>query len=214
MQRPKLPRPGRPPSTAAPVETGNAVTASPHGATGGARSGGLRVGELHARQRSRALMATGVAILLAWVLLLGAYYLHPVRPSTASGAVVKMVVGVAVVATVIAVEYRRIVRARLPQLRAAEAFGVTLPLFLVVFSSLYLSLGQAPHPMFSATLDPSSALYFAVTVFSTVGFGDIVPTADAARLLVAAQMLIDLVFLAAVVRVLMMAATRGLERGA
>ena len=44
--------------------------------------------------------------------------------------------------------------------------------------------------MFSQKLDHSRALYFTITVFSTVGFGDITPTNDAARLAVGAQMLL------------------------
>lgn len=151
-------------------------------------------------------------IVVAWALLFGAYYVHPSRPGSTGGAIAKMVVGIAIVLAVIAGEYPRIVHARLPQLRAVEVLGVSLPLFFVVFSSIYLSLGQGPHPMFSTGLDHTRALYLVVTVFSTVGFGDIVPVTDTARLLVAAQMLLDLSFIGAVVRVLMTAASRGLER--
>lgn len=168
--------------------------------------------ELGPRERRRALVKVVSSTAVAWVLLLGAYYVHPGRPSEAGGAVVKMVVGVAIVVAVIAAEFPRIVHARLPQLRAVEALGVSLPLFFVVFSSVYLSLGQGPHQMFSTTLDHTRALYFVITVFSTVGFGDIVPTTDTARLLVATQMLLDLAFIGAGVRALMVAARRGLER--
>ena len=158
------------------------------------------------------MAATVAFVAAAWVLLVGAYYVVPARPDAAA-AIVKLIVGMTVVVTVVAAEYARIVRARLPQLRAIEALGITLPLFIVIFASVYLSLGQAPHSMFNTTLDHSKALYFVVTVFSTVGFGDIVPTTDGARLLVAAQMLLDLAFIGAVVRVLVLAANRGLERG-
>lgn len=158
-------------------------------------------------------MATAAFVAAAWVLLIGAYYVVPTRPGAAAAAIVKLTVGIGVVVAVVAAEYARIVQARLPQLRAIEALGITLPLFIVIFASVYLSLGQAPHSMFNTTLDHSKALYFVVTVFSTVGFGDIVPTTDGARLLVAAQMLLDLAFIGAVVRVLVLAANRGLERG-
>ena len=66
--------------------------------------------------------------------------------------------------------------------------------------------------MFSQKLDHSSALYFTITVFSTVGFGDIVPATDSARLIVSAQMIIDLVIIGVVVRLLVNAAKMGLER--
>lgn len=212
MNRPKLRRREHPPPPTAPAQPSGGARPGSSAPDGATAPEALRVGELGAHERRRAVAATGATMVAAWVLLFGAYYVHPSRPSGAAAAVVKMVVGVVVVVAVIATEYPRIVRARLPQLRAVEALGVSLPLFFVVFSSIYLSLGQDPHPMFSTALDHTEALYFVVTVFSTVGFGDIVPTTDAARLVVAAQMLLDLVFIGAVVRVLMTAANRGLTK--
>ena len=46
----------------------------------------------------------------------------------------------------------------------------------------------------------TDALYFTVTVFSTVGFGDIVAVSQPARLVVTVQMLLDLLALGLVVR--------------
>ena len=43
-------------------------------------------------------------------------------------------------------------------------------------------------------------LYFSTTVFTTVGFGDITAKSEAARLVVTAQMWVDLAFLGLVVR--------------
>ncbi len=40
---------------------------------------------------------------------------------------------------------------------------------------------------FSEPLTKSGSLYFTVTVFSTVGFGDITPVTDTARLIVSVQ---------------------------
>ena len=58
-----------------------------------------------------------------------------------------------------------------------------------------------------------SALYFTVTVFSTVGFGDITPKTDAARLVVTVQMLSDLIVIAVVFRLLFGAARGAFGRG-
>lgn len=173
---------------------------------------GRSLASLAARQRRRAIATTALRIAAAWVLLLGAYYVYPGRVGTAGGAAVKLAVGMLVLAAVVGVEVRSIVAARLPELRAVEALGVTLVLFLVVFAGIYLSVGQGPQPMFSMALDHARALYFTVTVFSTVGFGDIVPTTDGVRLVVATQMLLDLVFIGAVARILVLAARRGLDR--
>jgi uncharacterized membrane protein YtjA (UPF0391 family) len=50
------------------------------------------------------------------------------------------------------------------------------------------------------TLTRTDSLYFTVTVFATVGFGDIVGTSQAARVLVMVQMILNLVFIGVVVR--------------
>ena len=62
------------------------------------------------------------------------------------------------------------------------------------------------------TREHTRALYFAVTIFSTVGFGDITPKTDLARIIVSIQMLLDLVIIGAVVRLLLTAAQAGLAR--
>ncbi|MFD3678236.1 potassium channel family protein [Streptomyces sp. NPDC058613] len=45
---------------------------------------------------------------------------------------------------------------------------------------------------FSESLNRNDALYFTVTVFATVGFGDIVPVSQTARVLTTCQMVADL----------------------
>ena len=49
-------------------------------------------------------------------------------------------------------------------------------------------------------LTRTDVLYFTVTVFSTVGFGDISAVSQSARLVVTAQMLLDLLALGLVIR--------------
>jgi voltage-gated potassium channel len=51
------------------------------------------------------------------------------------------------------------------------------------------------------TLTRTDSLYFTVTVFATVGFGDINPTSQAARVLVTVQMILDLLVLGLGIRV-------------
>ncbi|HTT88103.1 MAG TPA: potassium channel family protein, partial [Acidimicrobiales bacterium] len=74
------------------------------------------------------------------------------------------------------------------------------------------SLSDFSRRDFSQALDHTRALYFTITVFSTVGFGDITPTTDSARILVSIQMLLDLVIIGAVARILINAAKIGLAR--
>jgi hypothetical protein len=60
----------------------------------------------------------------------------------------------------------------------------------------------ANHPANFSThpLTRTDTLYFTVTVFITVGFGDITAASQSARLVVTAQMLLDLVALGLLVR--------------
>ena len=97
-------------------------------------------------------------------------------------------------------------------MRAVEALGSVIPLFLVAFATGYLSLSHASADTFTEQLDHTRALYFTTTVFSTVGFGDITPKTDLARIIVSIQMLLDLVIIGAVVRLLLNAAQAGLAR--
>jgi voltage-gated potassium channel len=51
-------------------------------------------------------------------------------------------------------------------------------------------------------LTKTGSLYFTITVFSTVGFGDITPVTDAARLVVSVQMIGDLLVIGIVVKLI------------
>ena len=55
-------------------------------------------------------------------------------------------------------------------------------------------------------------MYFTITVFATVGFGDIVAQTHTTMLLVSVQMLLNLVVLGVVVRLLLIAGQRGVKR--
>jgi len=80
----------------------------------------------------------------------------------------------------------------------------------VAFAAGYLSLSNADVTHFSEPIDHNGSLYLTVTIFSTVGFGDITPEGGLARMVVSVQMLLDLVIIGAVVRVLTTAAKGGL----
>ena len=61
-----------------------------------------------------------------------------------------------------------------------------------MFAAAYVKLDSTQAQAFSEPLSRTDALYFTITVFSTVGFGDITPVADAARVTTMIQMLGDL----------------------
>jgi voltage-gated potassium channel len=65
-------------------------------------------------------------------------------------------------------QVRTITGSRYPGLRAAQALGLVLPLYLLVFASTYYVMQRASAANFSQPLTRTDALYFTVTVFSTM----------------------------------------------
>jgi voltage-gated potassium channel len=103
---------------------------------------------------------------------------------------------------IVGFELRAILRDPRPVPRAVIAMGRVLPLFIMMFAWLYVAISMSDLRTFTGPLTRSASLYFTITVLSTVGFGDITPVTDAARLLVAVQMLCDLVVIVIVVKLI------------
>lgn len=103
-------------------------------------------------------------------------------------------------------------RSGTPQTRWIESVIVLGVLFVSVFARSYRILSVVDPAMFSQELNPLDSYYYAVTVFSTVGFGDIVPKLNMAKLLTMVQMIGNLVLIGLVVRVLASAGARARSR--
>lgn len=107
---------------------------------------------------------------------------------------------------------RRVSRATYPFMRAVEALILGAASFLALFAIAYLTVSNVHPQAFSEPLDRFTSYYFALTVLSTVGFGDITPVTTLARSITMVQMAIDLVFLAVLLRVIFGAARRAVSR--
>jgi voltage-gated potassium channel len=166
----------------------------------------IRLADLTPGVRRRSIALCGITVVLSWVFIFGAYFLLPIGRESGLRAGVRLAADIALVGAILFWQTRRIARAMLPELRAIEALGIVIGVFLVAFSSIYLAMSHEAVTTFTRNLDHVRALYFTVTIFSTVGFGDITPRTDPARLVVSAQMLLDLVLIGAVVRLLLNAA--------
>lgn len=138
----------------------------------------------------------------ATALVLALYFVLPLDRLAEVPAAVSLPLALVGFSALMVVQVRAIVRSPQPGLRAVEALAGSLPLFLVVFSATYYVLGAADPTWFSESLSKMDALYFTVTVFATVGFGDISASAPPARVAVTVQMVADLVVLGVGVRVL------------
>ena len=154
-----------------------------------------------------------VRVLVSMTLLFAAYFMIPTRSASDSGSDLPwLILELCVFAVIVGVQVPAIVNAKYPILRAVETMAVLITVYLLLFSRIYLANSLHDSSNFSVPLDNVAALYFTVTVFATVGFGDIVAASNSMRLLVTLQMVLNLVLLGVVIRLVASAARRGVAR--
>ena len=164
----------------------------------------------------RQVWTLGLFLLLRMTLsisaLLLAYFLIPTRSAGRSADWPWLTLELCVFGVVVGFQVPAIVKAKYPILRAIEALAILVPLYVLIFARIYLSSSIGDPAAFNQPLDKITALYFTVTVLSTVGFGDIVAQVNSMRLLVTLQMLLNLVLLGLVFRLLTASARQGVAR--
>ncbi len=168
--------------------------------------------DLPAATRRRLIFWAALRSVLIAAVLVVLYYVLPLDRPWDSATAVRLVIGLVVFAGVMVWGVRIVAGSRYPGVRAAEALALVLPFFLLLFASTYFVLERNSAANFTQPLTRTDALYFTVTVFTTVGFGDITAKSETARVVVIVQMLAGLAFLGAGVRVLLGAVQRGRER--
>ncbi|MFD4736046.1 potassium channel family protein [Streptomyces virginiae] len=158
--------------------------------------------------RRQALFASLRALVTAGALVAG-YYLLPMGSAFTAGPVLALVGGIAVLALLLAWQIRRITLSPWPGLRAMEALAVTVPLVVLLFATTYWLMERSVSGSFSEELSRTDALYFSMTVFSTVGFGDITARSQTARLLTTGQMTVNFLLVGVAARLLLNAVQEG-----
>ena len=108
--------------------------------------------------------------------------------------------GLVFVALLLGRQIRAIMRGAYVRLRTFEAFALTVPAFLLMFAGTYFYLERHARADFNVPLTRFDAVYFTISVLSGVGFGDIVPRSELARMIVTVQMVGDLILLGAAAR--------------
>jgi len=154
----------------------------------------------------RHIVAGALRALGTSAIVLTVYFTIPIDEHPHRRIAVRLLAGLAIFTALLSYEVRAILRSVHPVLRAANALALVIPMFLVVFAWTYLTMGLSAPDSFNEPLDRATALYFTVTTFATVGFGDIHAQTDTARVVVTIQMVSDLIVIAVVVRVIMEAA--------
>jgi hypothetical protein len=170
--------------------------------------------DLNELSPARRRRLTGLRLLRALattVVLVALYYLLPL--DHIRNVPLTLAAGIVILLAVTVWQVRAIIRARYPALRAIEALAATVPLFLLLFASAYFTMaGTNPANFSPHSLTRTDALYFTVTAFSTVGFGDITAASQSARLVVTVQMLLDLLVLGLGIRVFIGAVQRARQQ--
>jgi voltage-gated potassium channel len=154
------------------------------------------------RAPARLIVLSVARVVVTTGLLLAIYYLLPLDHESTWAAVTTLALGLVALVGLVIVQARSILASQFPGVRAVEALAATVPLFLLLFASTYVVMEKLSAGEFSEPLSHTDALYFSVTVFSTVGFGDITPKAEIARLVVTGQMVADVVILGLAIKVL------------
>jgi hypothetical protein len=160
-----------------------------------------RYEDLTPRARRRLITLYLLRSAASVTLLVVVYYKAPLDASLDTASWIEFGVALLAFAAMIAWQVRAIISSDLPRLRAIQAVAVGLPLLLLMFASAYIVIAGNQPDAFTEALSRTDSLYFTVTVFATVGFGDITATSQVARVVVIAQMILDLLVLGLVVKV-------------
>jgi hypothetical protein len=155
-------------------------------------------------RRHRRAVVRSVARFLGFTLTLFVIYaIAPVdHKSTEFWAVMKVALAFVALVGVTGWQIFAISRSPYPRLRAFEAIGISVPLLVLVFAAVYVSMAAYSAQNFNQPITKIDGVYFTVTALATVGFGDIVAVSETARVIVTVQMIVDLIFIGVVAKVL------------
>lgn len=170
-----------------------------------------RRGERPYRYR-RAVVVSLLRSVLTTTVMVVLYYLVPLNLSLDLGTWLRFLVVLLLLAVLTVRQVQAILSSDTPRVRAVEAVATGLPALLLVFAAIYVVIASNRPESFSESLSRTDALYFTVTVFATVGFGDIVPLTELARIVTTVQMVTGLLAVGLVVRVVLSAVQVAVRR--
>jgi hypothetical protein len=150
--------------------------------------------------RRRAIAWAAVRITALGAGLLGLYFWLPFDRASAADTALMVALALVVLVGVNLYELRAVAIAELPSLRAVEALAVSAVVLLVTFAATYLSMSGRDPAAFNEGLDHVDALYFTLTTLTTIGFGDIAPVSNSARIVVMVQMVVNVIVLGVFVK--------------
>jgi voltage-gated potassium channel len=162
----------------------------------------IRYRDLSRSVRRRLLAVSLLRSAAAVAVLLLVYYLAPLDRPIDLVAWIEFGTGLLAFALILTWQVRAILNSHVPRLQAGQTVAVGLPMLLVGFAATYVVIASNTPDSFTEPLSRTDALYFTVTVFATVGFGDIAPRGEVARVVTTIQMLTGLVVVGLIAKVL------------
>jgi voltage-gated potassium channel len=157
-------------------------------------------------------IVAALRVIVVAIVEVATFYLLPLNADRHVSTVALAAMALGALVVILTFQVVSITRSPLPAVRAIEALASFITLLLVVFAGGYYLLSSSAGSNFNEALTRTDALYFTTTVFSTVGFGDIAPVSESARVMVSAQMLLDLVVIGAGLKVIAGAVKLGRHR--
>lgn len=160
----------------------------------------------------RAAAGSALRAVLTSTALVLVYFVVPLDGRLSASGTLLLLVGLVAFGVMLAWQVGSITRSPFPMLRGLEVLATAVPFLFLLFATVYFLMARGDPPSFSEPLTRLDAVYFTVTAFATVGFGDIVPRSEVARATVTAQMVIDLLVVGIGVRLLLGAVRVGRSR--
>jgi voltage-gated potassium channel len=171
-----------------------------------------RFDHLSPAQRRRRLTLELLRMVLAAAPPVVLYYLAPLDGPLDISTLIGFALGLVVFVVVIIWQVRAIASSDVPRLRALQGTAVAVSTLLVVFAATYVVISNGEPGSFSEPLGRTDALYFTLTLFTTVGLGDIAPRSEVARIIAMMQMVIGLITVGLVARIVLGAAEIAVSR--
>ena len=137
-----------------------------------------------------------------------AYYIAPLERAGESAGGARIAASVLIVFGAAAIATVAIAKADYPIIRAIEAMSTFIAVTVLAFASAFVMMSQNEPTAFSELLDHTAALYFTLTTVTTIGYGDIAPKSEPARIAVMVQMLTNVLIVGVGLRLMVNTAKR------
>ena len=108
--------------------------------------------ELPARQRRRIVIGASLRTIATIVVVVAIYFRIPMDRAVTATTVIGLVIGVLALFAIIAWQIREIMRSEHPVVRAVEALAFAIPVYVLLFATIYFLMAHAQSAAFGVPL--------------------------------------------------------------